>query len=708
MNRMPPLASVLRRNFLNGLATFAAVMGASFLYLKVTPPVYESSARLILDDRRTSVSELGQALAANPAPGNANPIATQAELLTSERVLKQAALLLAQQNPAAKSPTAGEMSGALKVKIVPATNILELNYKSSNPQIVAAVPNAIVQAMVKESGESIRQEASSVRQFVEARVPQQERNLARAELAESQYKEANGIVSLEAQDNSLIGSLTAVEDQVRTLSAQLQEADRKTGQLQSIIGTNNVQSAYLASRAGQDDELKTLRGKLTELETQVIEARSRLGDRHPDLLALVQKRDETRTLYGQSLSRVVPNRSDVSEGKVAADDLSRTLISTYITGEVERNALINKLNALQQQQEPLRARLSELPAKQRVLSTLVRQRAQEEATLKLLQTKLEEARIAEAQLVSNVRIIGLANAPSSPSSPKMVPTLLLGAVAGLVAAIGVVLLGEMLNNKIGSAGEIESQLKLPLLGVLPDRRPIHPGQIERFLDNPAAIEPYRRLLKTLELNSKEQLKSILVSSSIAGEGKATVAAHLSMVAALLSHRTLLIDADLSFPLQDYFFNLPPQPGLTDAVSDNVPLLSVVQPTGVAGLDVLTQGRSLDRPAQVLEAAAMKSLMINAIAYYDLVILSTSPISRYVDTMTLSEHTDGVVLVVRPEASPKGKVQQTIADLQRSGSSILGLVATATPDPTKIDRTNPTDKPDSIKGLLTRKSLRSPA
>ena len=304
MNRMP-LASVLRRNFWNALITFASVIGASFLYLKITPPVYEGSARLILDDRRISVSELGQALAANPVAGNANPIATQAELLTSERVLKRAVTLLAQQDPAQKVLSIGELSSGLKVKIVPATNILELNYKSSSAKLVAEIPNAIVQAMVQESGESIRQEASSVRQFVEARVPQQQANLAQAELAESRFKEVNGIVSLEAQDTSLINSLTTVEDQTRTLSAQLQEAERKSGQLQSIIGTSNVQSAYLASRAGQDDELKVLRGKLTDLETQVIDARSRLGDRHPDLLALVQKRDETRALYGQRLSRVV-------------------------------------------------------------------------------------------------------------------------------------------------------------------------------------------------------------------------------------------------------------------------------------------------------------------------------------------------------------------------------------------------------------------
>ena len=709
MNGMPSITPVIKRNFWNALATFGAVVGASALYLRFTPPMYESSARLILDERRVSVSELGQALAANSTPGDASPIATQAELITSERILKRAIGLL---NPRGASeqplPSVGEVGGSLRVKIVPATNILELSYKSPDPKLAAEMLNAVSQAMVQESGESIRQQASSVREFVETRVPQQQANLEQAELAESRFKEANGIVGLEAQDTSLINSLTAVEDQGRTLTAQLKEAQRKSGLLQGVIGVNNVQTAYLASRAGQDDQLKTLRGKLTDLETQVIDTRSRLGDQHPDLLALTQKRDETRSLYSQSLSRIVPAQQGLAAGKVAADDLSRTLISTYITGEVERSALLDKLKAVQDQQQPLRDRMATLPAKQRILTSLIRRREQEAATLKLWQNKLEEARIAEAQLVSNVRIVGLAGVPNSPSSPKALLTLMLSSITGAALAIGVILLGELLNGKIGSAAEAESQLKLPVLGVLPDRLPaLRGGQLERFLNNSAAVEPYRRLLKTLELNSGKPLKSILITSSGSGEGKSDVAARLAMVAAMLSRRTLLIDADLSHPLQHQFFDVSDQPGLTDAVSENASLQSVVQPTAIENLDLLPHGQWFNRPAQVLEASAMKTLMMNAMSQYDLVIIDTSPVSRYADAMTLNEYTDGMVLVVRPEFTPKAIALQTTADLQKSGSSVLGTVVTATPDPVGGDRSNSINRPQlPVKDLSRQKPLGS--
>lgn len=694
MNRTPHIAPVLKRNIWNALLTFTAVVGASGVYLKMTPPLYQGSVRLILDDRRVSVSELGQAIATNPTAGNSNPLATQAELITSERVLKRASLLLSASGFEGQVPDPGTLASALKVKIVPATNILEVSYTNRDPKVVAAALNAIAQATVQESGESIRQQASSVRQFVEARVPGQQEALATAELAESRFKEANGIVALEDQDKSLVNSLTTVEDQMRTLSAQLKESQKKTGQLQGIIGINNVQAAYLTSRAGQDEELKSLRGKLTDLESQVIDARSRLGDQNPELLALVQKRDETRAFYVRSLARVVPNSSSVSPSSLATDDLSRGLIATYITGAVEQNALVDKLKTLESQQNPLRERLATLPAKQRMLSSLIRQREQEALTLKMLQNKLEEARIAEAQLVSNVRIVGQASAPTSPASPKPSAALVLGLVAGLASAIGVILLAELLNNKVGSSGEVESQLKVPVLGVLPKRLPLQPRRLDGFLNNAEAIEPYRRVLKTLELSSKDRLKSILVSSSVANEGKSGVAAHLAIVAALMSRRTLLVDADLSHSLQHHFFDLSEQPGLTDAVNQNASLDSIVQPTSIPNLDVLTQGQWLNRPAQVLETDAMRTLVETAMKDYDLVIIDTSPITRYADAMTLSEYTDGVVLVVRPEFTPKAAALQSIADLQKSGAELLGVLVNPTPDPTRINRAPASPSVDS--------------
>ncbi len=687
MKGMPALAFSLKRNFWSALTSFASVLAVSYFYLQTTPRVYEGSARLILDDPRVSISDLGQALATNTTSGNANPMATQAELISSERVLKRALEILSHTKFSGKINSTNEISSALRVKIVPATNILELQYKNSDPELVAAVLNAISQAMVQENGESIRQQASSVRKFIEERIPEQQENLARAETSESRFKQANGIVSLETQNNSLTNSLATVEDQERTLTAQLQEVQRKNEQLQKVTGSENIQSAYLASRVGQDEELKALRARLIEIKSQIAEARSHFSDQHPSVISLLQKQDEIRNLYNQSLARIVPAQSSMRANEVAGDDLSRSLISTYITDELEYNGLINRLKTIKSQKVALQTRVTELPIKQRMLADLVAKHEHEAGTLKLLQNKLEEARIAEAQLVSNIHIAGFASVPTSPASPKPMVILLLGTVAGLVLAIGVILLSEMLNTKIGSAEEVEEQIKIPVLENFALRLPIQPGQLDRFLKNPEAVKPYRHLLNKLQVNNKHQLKCILISSSISGEGKSSISAYLASVSTMSSKRTLLIDADLSNPLQDYFFNLSVQPGLTNTVFEDTSLLSAVQHTEVKGLDVLTHNGLINRNAQVVEAKAMKKLIATAKDLYDLVIIDTSVLSDSTDAMTLSSETDGVVFVVRPDFTPKAIAQQMINDLQRSGASILGTVVNVTPDPIRTYATD---------------------
>lgn len=688
MNEMPLLPVVVKRNFWNALATFACVIGAVCVYLKVTPKIYEASARLILDDRRTSVSELGKNLAQEAAPGNANPIATQAELLTSKQILSSALTLMPGTVSTQRPPlTPDELRGNLQVKIVPATNILELGYKDADPKVAADVVNAISSAMVQQSGQSIRQEASSVRKFIESRLPQQEASLERAEAQESQFKADHKIVAINEQSNSLVVSIATLEDQERTLLAQLRESQTKQNRLKSVAGVSSAQGAYISSRVGQDDGLKDLRTRMLELDAQVIDKRSVLADENPAMQALIQKRDETRALYNQRLAQVTQGRSTGS-GPVASDDLSRQLLASYVTNTVDTSAMQDKLKAVQGERLSLQNRISTLPAVQRTLATLVRRKETEAATLQQLQRSLEEARLAEAQLVSNIRIIGRAVPPALPSSPKLLSTLLLGSALGLILSIGVILLSEMLRNTVGSSAEAELELKLPILGTLPKLfSEIDPELLESFLNTPASVEPYRKLLKTLESGSNREFHSILISSVTDAEGKSNVAARLACVSAMMSRRTLLIDADLSNPLQHEFFNLSAMPGLTEVVCKDTALLSTIQSTPIANLDVLTHGQWLSRPAQVLEASAMQTLLTNAMAEYDMVIVEASAAGLYSDVMTLSQQTNGVVLVVKPEVTPKAVAQQTINELKGSGTPILGMVINETPDPVKTEPSN---------------------
>ncbi len=677
------LPFILKRRALPALVTFAAVIGGAIAYLIITPRLYEISTRLILDQKRVSVSELGRDLTqlSPGTPGNSNPLADQAELIKSQRVLQKALAKVAAES-GFSSPenelTVGQLSRNLKVKIVPATNILEVSYLNKDPTLATKVVNAVSQAMVEDNTQVIRQEAANVRKFLEKKVPDARKRVEEAEQKENKYRQSSGIVSFDEQTKSLVNSLATVEEQENTLVAQLQELRSKEASLRQVTDAKALNQAYAAVRGGQDEELKALRTKLAEIETKLVQARLSLTDSHPNVMNLLGQRNGLRALYFQGLARVSPRSKSISSSSVAGDKISQDLTSELIVNDVERLAVEKKFRSVQANRNNLQARLAQLPIKQQQLTPLTRKREEAVESLKLLQSKLEEARIAEAQLVGNIQIIEAAQPPKKPSLPNKKAILAIAIVFGTALATGIVLLLELMDHTLKDASEAEDLLKLPLLGVLPrlpaDAIALEPsGRSGRFLDHVGLVEPYRTLLKNLEFRSPEPLRSIVVSSTITGEGKSLVASHLAVISAMLSRRTLLIDADLRRPMLHTLFNLAPQPGITDVIDSERSLEETVQQTHIANLSVLTCGDLYGRPSHLLESEAMRSVIIEATRQYDFVIIDTPPLCACADGQTLGRQSGGILLVTRPNFTIKEVLQKAVSELTHNQIPIMGVI-----------------------------------
>ncbi|MEL6813780.1 MAG: polysaccharide biosynthesis tyrosine autokinase [Cyanobacteria bacterium J06598_3] len=728
------LTSALKRHYWAALATFVSVMGGSALYLLLTPPTYESVSRLMVDAKEVSVSDLGRALNDPESNSEVNPLATQAELITSEQVLRGALRKVFPDTPldAEGIPSTSKIRKGLDVKIIPATNILELTLRYTDPALTAKILDATVESAAEDNVEVIRAKASTVREFLEASLPQQESRLKQAESQENLYRQENGIVSLPEQTQSLIGSLTQLENEERALVAQLQESEERVSLLAQVTGFEQLDIAYDAVRVGQDQELADLRNRFTALQATIAETSAVLGDQHPQLIDLLEQRDALSRLYVQKL----PNQSFDPQSRLAggraSNPLSQDLTAQYIAGTIENQALQERLVAVQGAIQQLRSRLGEIPGLQQPLATLARERQSAEASLQLLRDKLEEAKIAEAQLVNNIRVMGPAEIPLEKAAPSIPAVLLLAGVTGAILASGVILLLEAMDNTLRDAEEARRILQRPILGILPK---LPPGTLisecppevpvleclDGFLDHPMLIEPYHSLLQTLESTidqSREPAplvvpstamtgatggaktgaktganpganpgepgatpaKVIVVSSVFMGEGKSAVATHFGAVAAMLSRRTLIIDANFSGPIQNQFLGLPASPGLVDAIESDRSWLDVVQLTSLRNLSLLTHGQLFARPSALVEKPAMGNLLAEASALYDWIIIEASPVTLASEALTLSQHTDGLVLVVRPNFMPREKMRQVIGRIEQRGVPIRGIVLNETQIP----------------------------
>lgn len=699
--------TTLKRHALPVCMTLCAAIGAALFYGQKAPRSYESSARLILDDRTRSISELGRNLTKVPdtIPGGSTAIATQAELIKSEGVLRRALKTIlppGQTEDPSRKLTVSDLSRTLKVKILPATNLLDVSYQNNDPEMVAKVLNAVADATVQEDANSIRREASAVREFLEKKVPIQQSQVREAEAIESRYRQDTGTVALENQTQSLVTSLADVENQERTVVAQLRESATKGVLLQQVTGVNNPEAAYAATRVGQDDQLKALRLRLAEIEIKVNETRSRLGDQHPDLLAVLEQRDEMQKSYNERVAEVLPDsQNQPPTSQAATDEVSKTILSQYITGEVDRTALEEKLRTLQTAKADLQIRIAQIPEKQQGLSAVTRQREESSLSLKGIQVKLEEARIAEAQLISNIRVLDRAEVPTKASSPRQPVILAVAIAAGLILAIGLSLLLELLDNTLRDPKELSGLTDSPILGKLP-KLPFKPtyARIDQFLDMPNLVEPYRMLLKAIDRRLIQRPKIVLVSSVMEGEGKSNLVAYLGAVAASLSYRTLVIDTDSAQAMQHTLLGVSATPGFSNAIVNSAEFKDVIKSTAIENLFIMPYGELPKRPATIMESTALPKLLETVGNEFDLVIVDTSVLSRSVDAVTLHPYVGGMIISTRPDHTRRDILKQLLLDLKDAQIEPLGLVVNHNTDassheiPPMLRSASRTDQPVS--------------
>jgi capsular exopolysaccharide synthesis family protein len=634
----------------------------------------------MLSDKQLSVSDIGRDLTKLSDVGQTNPIATQAELARSQRVLEQAMTQVSLKG-IKDVPTTETVKQDLKVSTIPATNILQISYKSQNPLLASRVLNAVAGAMVKENAEAIRSQARSAREFLEIELPKKRSQLAAAEGAIAQYKQSQDIVSISdsegndsAQTQNLVIRLADLDQQELALSTQLQDAKVRNNSLRQTTDADTLENAYAMVRTGQDEDLKQLRAKLADLESQVAVSRTRFTNNNPTLIKLIEQRDATRALYIQKLSKLSPqNNLTTGSADIASEPVSQDLATKLILSEIESAGIEAKLAKVRDAKTKLQARVNRLPAKEQALNALTRQRQDIAASVDLLQKKLEEARIAEVQLASNISIIDTAAPPLNPNWPNKPVVLIIASVAGLFLAVGVVLLLDFLDGTLRNATEVGKLVKLPVIGVLP----VLPdsslnAENSKFLNNSGLVEPYRKLLWTIQFRSDKHLQVVVVSSAQSGEGKSVVASHLAAVAAMSSRRTLIIDTDWHCPTQQKLFNLAARPGLTDAIDGRVTLAKAVQQTSINNVWVLGCGEPHAYPSRFSDSARMRTLLAEAAAQYDLVIIDTPPVTSSVDAIALSHSSDGLLLVTRPNFTQKDTLVQAVSDLNDNRVHILGI------------------------------------
>lgn len=305
------------------------------------------------------------------------------------------------------------------------------------------------------------------------------------------------------------------------------------------------------------------------------------------------------------------------------------------------------------------------------------------ASLISLVSDVENANLADPAAPSTGSVpVGLtkvqdATEPLNPFEPSIARNLAIGLLLGLLLGIATALLIEVLDTRLRGRQSIEKITSASVLGTFASE----PSGAEQLILNSTEpysrrAESYRQLRTHLQFaNVDGGTRSVLVTSSIPGEGKSTTAANLALVLAESGVRVLLVDADLRRPRQDQMFGLEGSVGLTTVLTGQISLEDAAQPIGGAGsLAVLTSGALPPNPSELLGSGAMERTLATMQATYDVVIIDTPPLVHVSDPTVLATLVSGVLLVSSADGMlHRDQLRQSLESLTFVKAKLLGLV-----------------------------------
>ena len=286
--------------------------------------------------------------------------------------------------------------------------------------------------------------------------------------------------------------------------------------------------------------------------------------------------------------------------------------------------------------------------------------------------------VKEIYNMENIRVVDKAEAPSSPSNINPVKYAGIFAIVGFAISVGVILVLNLFDSTVKSDKDIEKSLNIKTLASFAKNQNARPGVID--LDPKSQIaEGFKSLRTNLQfMKGSEGLKSVLITSSLPGEGKSWVATNLAITFARGGYRTILVDADMRKGVQHKKFKLKQVPGLSDFLNSSIEdyegeLPKYIQPTELDNLCVLPCGSITYDSSELLLSNRIIKTVETLKKNCDIVIFDATPSNLVTDAVVLSRLVDTSFIVTEHEKTQIDDIAKIKTQIEDVGGNVAGIV-----------------------------------
>jgi len=295
-------------------------------------------------------------------------------------------------------------------------------------------------------------------------------------------------------------------------------------------------------------------------------------------------------------------------------------------------------------------------------------------------TALLNQQLAQVQstTIDAGEVLVAAEVPGAPSSPNLPMNIALALFAGLFVGVIAAFARERMDDHLHGRADLEGTIGAPVMTMIPtvpgwrDRGETHLVTLES--PRSPAAEAYRTLRTSMFVAAAERgIKTVMVVSALAGEGKSTTAANLAVTLAQADKKVVLVSADLRRPRVHEFFGLAGDRGLSEVLEGDRRAWESLRSGRIDNLWVMSSGKVSDHPTELLQSRDMQELIAEQREVVDFIVIDCPPILAVADALVLAPLVDCVLYVADAATTPRGAVVQARAQLDQVGARVLGAV-----------------------------------
>ena len=687
--------NIWRRRRLIVLSIVVGALLAGFGASRITP-LYMSSAKVMLDGRKvyylTDKAVISD-LDITEQVVNSEVSVLRSNILLESVIEKVGVDRLASLDPATQSPS---ISNRIK-------NLVGLGFApSTDPTLANAAHVQMVERLVYSIRQSltVRREGKSlvIGVFVETDNPALSQLLAEAisekyielQVSERQTAAEQATASIEKQVIEMRRGVelaeTSVQDnRTKNLTTEGTSAQTTQQQLLDLNSRLTLARADFATAKARYEHLENILATQGVQAAEAIVTTALVEDLKARRLAL-QHDDAVWAEYYDGTNRA---RARLAKeiGRLDEDiakEIARYLDVTRGEADTAKNiekSLAASLNDLEQRVAYLKNR--ELATKE-----LQSKAAALRDTYNVLLVRLAESRAQETFQRADAKLVELATIPGAPSFPRPKLLVALGAMSGLVAGLGAVFFLELSGATIRSEAQLEAETGLPVFASVPTGNWASPGEAYRNLQLSASSIFAERMRQLRTALPAKDGQSLLVTSSVPGEGKTTTTIALAKMFAQAHKSVIVIDCDLRRASMNAIFNWDADFDLVDYINGQCPLGDAIYSDDKLDFDLL--GPIAPDPSVVDEFSDswLRGMVNTLTKYYDVVLLDAPPVLSVSEPILISKAVDKTIYLVRWDSTPGKAVLKGLGSLSEFGVRPSGLVFTMVdPDAEQWDYTD---------------------